>query len=170
MAKNKPATAVKKAPRKYAPKASKKRSAKKASKKVGGHEEQLVRKLRAAKDTKEFFKVLAENRRDNQQLILSWAAVAEHVRNTTAQDLEPALTEFLEHAFRNVGVVDSTVPTLADAEQEIQVQRDEHDKLGDENPDAAWSLDELEEIEGLLADLIGEHDSDHPLAIFVELQ
>jgi len=170
MAKNKPATAVKKAPRKKAPKVSKKRSAKKAAKKVVGHEEQLVRKLRAAKDTKAFLKVLAENRRDNQQLILSWAAVAEHVRNTTAQDLEPALTEFLEHAFRNVGVVDNTVPTLADAEQEIQVQRDEHDKLGDENPDAAWSLDELEEIEGLLADLIGEHDSDHPLAIFVELQ
>ena len=74
MAKNKPATAVKKAPRKKAPKVSKKRSAKKASKKVVGHEEQLVRKLRAAKDTKEFFKVLAENRRDNQQLFVheSW--------------------------------------------------------------------------------------------------
>ncbi len=165
MAKKKPAAAVKKAPK--ASKASKNKSTKKAPKKVVGHEEQLVRKLRAAKDTKEFFTLLTENRRENQQLILSWAAVAEHVRNTTAQDLEPVLIEFLEHAFRNVGVVDSTVPTLADAEQEIQVQRDE---LGDENADAAWSLDELEEIEGCLADLIGEHDSDHPLAIFVELQ
>lgn len=170
MAKNKPATAVKKAPAKKAPKANKKRSAEKGSKKVAGHEEQLVRKLRAAKDTKEFFKLLAENPRDNQQLILSWAAVAEHVRNTAAEDLEPVLIEFLEHAFRNVGVVASTVPTLADAEQEIQVQRNELDERGAENADAAWSLDELEEIEGFLADLIGEHDSDHPLAVFVELQ
>jgi hypothetical protein len=116
-----------------------------------------------------FFKLLAENPDENQQLVLSWAAVAEHVRSTAAQDLEPVLIEFLEHAFRNVDVPPSTVPTLADAQEEIQIQRDEHEEHGDENPDAAWSLDDLEDIEGFLADLIGEHDSDHPLAIFVEL-
>ena len=167
MAKKKPATAVKKAPPKKAPKASKNGLVKKGSNKVIGHEEQLVGKLRAAKDTTTFFKLLAENPRENQQLILSWAAVAEHVRTAAAQDLEPILIEFLEHAFRNVSVAANAVPTLAHAEQEIQVKRDQH---GDENPDSAWSAEELEDIEGFLADLIGEHDSDHPLAVFVELQ
>lgn len=169
MAKKKSATAVKKAPPKKAPKARKSSSVKKGSKKAVGHEEQLVGKLRAAKDTKTFFKLLAENPQDNQQLILSWAAVAEHVRTTAAQDLEPALVEFLEHTFRNVGAAANTVPTLAHAEEEIQVQRDEHEEQDEENPDTTWSLDELEDIEGFLADLIGEHDSDRPLAVFVEL-
>lgn len=169
MAKKTPA-AVKKAPPKKALKASKKQSAKKAAKKVVGHEEQLVGKLRAAKDTKTFFKLLAENPEDNQQLILSWASVAEHARTQAAQDLEPVLLQFLEHAFRKVDVPANTVPTLAHAVKEIQVQRDEHDGQGAENPDAPWSLDELEDIEEFLANLIGEHESDQPLAVFVELQ